>query len=147
MNRPKHVNNIILLWILSLACIIFFNLHYYMETFVWQTEGFINIAGNYLFLIQSNGFLIILIVIIFNTFDVRKWSWIANVCFSFFFLLYFGQIFLYCIRIIILPVPREYVSLPNFIGWAIANSLIPVFMLIIFILLFKPSVKEYFNQN
>ena len=147
IEKPKFIKILIILWIIIAVCFAVHCWHFYIAFFVWEFRDFYSI----LYFIESHIFLVASIVIIDGIYAARKWSWLVNVLFSFYFLLYYGRLFFNSIAVVVFLSEdgpwKNYLNAPSYVGLTIASLIIAPVVLFIFILLFKPSVKTYFNQN
>ena len=147
IEKPKFIKILIILWIIIVVCFAVHCWHFYMDVFVWELRDFYTI----LYFIESHIFLVVSIIIIDGIYAARKWSWLVNVLFSFFFLLYHGRMFFHSIIVVVFLSEywpwNGYLAAPSYVGLTVANLIIAPIVFFIFILLFRPSVKEYFNQN
>jgi len=153
IEKPKFIKILIILWIIIAVCFAVHCWHFYIAFFVWEFRDFYSILyfiESHMFF-ESHMFLVASIVIIDGIYAARKWSWLVNVLFSFYFLLYYGRLFFHSIIIVVFLSEyrpwKNYLNTPSYIGLTVASLIIAPVMFFIFILLFKPSVKEYFNQN
>ena len=148
MEKPKTIWALIFLW----AIVVFlFTLHiwyYYTSIFIYNPPVEHKIEY-YAFFIFTNVTIIVIIVIIDSIYAARKWSWLLNVLFSFFLLVKYTQIFPHSVNVVLFTnsLSPEKNPAAYYIAWNFASLTLPFVMLLIFILLFRPSVKKYLNQK
>ena len=142
MEKPKAVNSIIFLWILTLIFLLLHCWHYYISKIANSYFKY-----SYYYFAISNLYLIIIIFTIFSILSVKKWSWLVNIIFSFHFLFFYGVLFFHSLFMVVLYSASKFFNDFSYITWTFANILIPVIMLLIILLLFRPSVKNYFNNQ
>jgi len=123
-----------------------------MNLFVWTFAYNISRQLQFTFyIIMSVMFFIVSMVIIYSIFTVKKWSWLVNIIFSISFLIFYVQFFFSAIYFTVFYIEYEslqcYYSHPSYLGYITASLLLPVIMLAIIILLFKPEVKKYLIQT
>jgi len=146
-DRPRAVNTIIFLWFIMCILFLLRCWHYYAKLMI-QSQSIFEFYQDVLYFITNNGSLLIAVVLIFAILNEKTWAGIVSTLFSFGFLLSHGPLFFYSLLAIIFL--DDFISLfkqPHFVAVTIANLLMPFILIIIFILLFRPKVKEYFNRT
>ena len=146
--KPRSIKILLSLWIITCFCLSIHCWNYYVEFFIADYSSG-TFTTNVLLFIAGNVFLIITIIIIYNIVEIKKWSWLVSVVFSSFFLFFYLHILFQ--NIILFYVRQNYhdkffTSL-NYAVYIYTLLVLPVVLILILILLFKPSVKEYFNQT
>jgi len=147
MTKPKNIQILILLWAVASICFLIHVLYFYHYSFNVEYDDIsYNIRNGGLF-IGSFAFFAISLLIIYITYFGKKWSWIINALFSFYFLLYTGQQLIFTITEITFlssyKSNQAIYSIPAHQVFTVTNFIMPAIFLIIFILLFKPDVKKY----
>jgi len=151
MERSKNIKILLTLWII--VCIIFiihviffFNYGFIVE-YKDLMNNFVNI-GNFALSLFA---LIATITILISYFTVKKWSWLINVIFSFYFFVHYGYMFLEALGFIVFfssyQSSQHYFSIPTYITWLATVLILPFLLTYIIILLFKSDVKTYFKIN
>jgi len=142
MEKPKAVNSIIFLWILTFIFLLLHCWHYLASNFAKHF-----FTHPFYYFCASNIFLVTIIVIIFSILEIKKWSWLVNIIFSFHFLLFYGVLFFHSFFMVVFYSTNNFFNDLDYIIWTFANIMIPVIMFIIILLLFRPSVKNYLNNQ
>lgn len=150
MEKPRSVWLIVLLWVVfCILLIIRINYFYYILQFPYEEPLK---PLNYLsFVIGGIVYFIITIILLYLVLYVKKCSWLTNLLFSFYFLLLNGLYFIDSVVFILFysnhPLYQHYYGIPGYLSNTAANLIMPGLMLLIFILLFRPEVKRYFEFN
>lgn len=147
IKQPKSVKTLIFLWILSCFCILIQCWYYYNEVFFSENVD-ITFYGYFSNFIETNIYLIIIIVIIFGIINVKKWIWLVNVVFSFYFFMsniHNSFTTLNCI-IFSSDHQKEFSSNYSYTAYTYSVLFLTIIMLIILILLLRPNVSKYFNE-
>ena len=146
MEKPKTIWALIILWIFVLFLFILYIWYYYSMIFFHGLQNLNEIEYYGLFFFV-NATIIVIIVIIDSIYAARKWSWLLNVLYSFFLLIRYTQVSLHSVNVVFFTNSLSSNSPVYYLAWNVANLILPFVMLFIFILLFKPSVRKYFNQK
>jgi len=152
MEKPKAIWIMILLWIV--ICI-FLAIHiytYYLNGFVWQQERVDDANEAKYRFVESIIFFILIIICIYGTFTVKKWSRVLNLVLIFGTLVIYGRLFFSSVNFIVFSSHYKnlyyYYDFPHYTPWLISNLLMPFVLLSIAVLIFyNKDVKKYFNQN
>jgi len=149
MEKPKKINLLVFLWIIVCILFIFHCISFFIGSFYYPTTNKKEQIESLFSLFESNISLIISLIIVFSIINIKKWSWLINILFSFYFLIFYGRSFIYAIGAIILRDQKPFSNyFPNLYYnlWTITSLILPVIILIIFILLFRPDVKNYLKS-
>ena len=147
MEKPKTIWALIFLWIFVLFLFILHIWHYYSVIFFYGLQN-VNEIEYYALFFLTNATIIVIIVIIDSIYAARKWSWLLSVLFSFFLLVRYTQLSLHSVNVVFFTNNLSSENSPvYYLVWHAANLIFPFVMFFIFMLLFKPSVKTYFNQK
>ena len=151
MEKPKTIKILIALLIILCICIAIHINYYYIATTSNPSGEIILYLSNLHELINSIGFFITSLVMIYFVYNVKKYSWLINVIPSFILLYFYGD---FSIRIMQDFVFSSHIKGTSWIysvtiiqSLIVSTAIMTFTLIIIIVWLFKPEVKKYFNQT